>query len=113
MAEPDEDRLTEEELLEEVRLARSRFVDQAHDFGEGLGVILDPLKSVRRNPLGGMVASMATGVILGVLRPKNGSERAASNPRPAARAAGVLDFVWSSLPLIVPVLQGLVARRRG
>jgi hypothetical protein len=101
---------TEAELEQAVRRARNRLVERTNDFTSVLRVTLDPMKPVRRNPIGGIVASMATGLLLGATpAPRRAERPAATNGEPAS-GGRVGKLLWSSLALVAPILQEAATR---
>jgi hypothetical protein len=98
----------EVDLLRGVVDARAVLVQRTNEFTAMLRETLDPMKPVRRNPIGGIVASMATGLILGA-GPAPPARRDA--PRREAVAPSKLGgLLWGSLSLLAPILHEFAMR---
>lgn len=98
------------ELEARVAAARSRLDSRANDLGASVDRIVNPIQSLRRLPITGIAAGLATGIASGWLLTKLRSRRArkeagnASNEA-AAPPPGAADLLAAAIPALMAWLS--------
>ena len=95
------------ELEREVEARRRELVERASALGVSLTAVFERRERARRAQVGGILAALAAGILVGVLRPSR--HRGKGAPAGAGLIGGVAAALAPSLvPLLVPLLRPIV-----
>ncbi len=104
----------EAELVRGVEEARANMIARAEAVRHSAVSLLDPREALRRNPVGGILVAIASGVVLNALGSARDHEPAppADRRTPRGPLAGLFDAALPGLieTLVAPALSSLLGR---